>query len=188
MPMKSLLCLLLLGLAGSVAAQCAPADPWITLEVMAGEIAADEPVEVVDVDRRGCATLRWAAFDTRAGLWRRQLSKPERAALDTAIVERKLLQFDATAVQKAVAARDGALRKSAPAGVSQRHAVADGDTYRLSIDDPRGVARIEWYAPKQVAKRHADVAALQDLVALIAQLQALAAADGKTRLADVASP
>lgn len=162
-------------------ADCTPSsESWITLEVVAAEIAGTEPVEVVDIDRAGCTTVRYANFDTRAGLYRRQLSKAELAALATELKRREILSFDATAVHRALD-----MRKRSTGTGGEYFVVADGDTYRLSIEDTAGAVRIEWVAPKQEAQRHRDMKALSHLVGLIETLQTLAANENKTRIAEV---
>jgi hypothetical protein len=167
-------------------AQCTPGEnPWITLEVVASEPAIDEALEVIDIDRSGCLSVRRASFDLRAGLYRRQLSVSERDALGSAIDRNAILQFDSNAVESAVSRNDTDLRQSLVAGQPERFAVACGETYRLSVDDGADAARIQWYAPKQIAQRHPQVRALTDLVAMIDTLQSIAAVDGATRVAPV---
>jgi len=171
--------------AAAAHADCTPSsESWITLEVVAAEIAGTEAVQVIDIDRAGCASLRYASFDARAGVYRRQLSGPERTALAAELQQRGVLAFDSAAVQRAVEAGERQFRLGLKRGGAERFAVADGDTYRLSIDDAAGAVQIEWYAPKQFAPRHRDVKALTDLVGLIESLQKIAATAGKTRIAD----
>lgn len=179
MPLPALFAALLF--AGAAHADCAPsAETWITLEVVAAEIAGTEPVEIVDIDRAGCAIVRYASFDTRAGLYRRQLSEAELAALAAELKRREILSFDTTAVQRALETR----KRSTGTG-GEYFVVADGDTYRLSIEDAAGAVRIQWVAPKQEAQRYSDVKALSHLVGLIETLQTLAANENKTRIAEV---
>ncbi len=167
--------------SGAAHADCTPStESWITLEVVAAEIADTEPVEVVDIDRAGCTIVRYASFDTRAGLYRRQLSKAEIAALAAELKRREILSFDATAVHRALESR----KRSIGAG-GEYFVVADGDTYRLNIEDAAGAVRIEWVAPKQEAQRYRDMKALIGLVGLIETVQKLAANDSKTRIAEV---
>lgn len=179
-------------LATSVArADCTPqAQSWITLEVIASEPAGDEAVEVIDIDRGGCATLRYASFDRRAGLYRRQLSADERKALADEIDRRAILHFDSAATRHAIAQRErsfraGLLATDALATGAERFRVECGDTYRLVVDDAAGAVQIEWYAPKQFAPRHREVTALTDLVGMIESLQKLAGSEARTRIADV---
>lgn len=167
--------------ARAVHADCTPSpESWITLEVVAAEVAGTEPVEVIDIDRAGCAIVRYASFDTRAGLYRRQLSEAELVALTAELKRREILSFDATAVQRALETR----KRSTGTG-GEYFVVPGGDTYRLSIEDAAGAVRIEWVAPKQEAQRYRDMKALTDLVGLIETLQTLAANDSKTRIAKV---
>lgn len=187
-----LLVAILFAIAASAAhANCTPqAASWITLEVIASEPAGDEPVEVIDIDHSGCATLRYASFDRRAGLYRRQLSLDERKALAGEIDRRSILRFDSAATRHAIAQRErrfraGLLATDAPAAGAERFRVECGDTYRLRIDDTAGAVQIEWYAPKQIATRHREVTALTDLVAMIESLQTLAASEARIRIADV---
>jgi hypothetical protein len=184
--MRSLLILSALCAAGAARADCTPqADSWITLEVVAAEIAGDEAVELVDIDRNGCATIRYASFDRRAGLYRRQLQGDERAQIATLIEQGSVMRFDTKSVQAQIAAAEDRARSGLLAGQPERSVVACGDTYRLSIETVTDTVHAEWYAPKQAIVRHPDVTALSGLVAVIESVQRAAAADGKDRIAEV---
>lgn len=183
--MKLLLSLLLIH-AGFASAQCVPqANSWLTLEVVASEPAMDEAVEVIDIDSAGCASIRYASFDQRAGLYRRQLSPSEVDALATRIAQHDLAAFDAEAVRSAISQREHQFRVGLLGDGPERFVVACGDTYRLQIASAGKNTQIEWYAPKQIAQRHPEVTALNALVGLIEHLQAVAAVAGRTRIATV---
>lgn len=145
-------------------------EPWLTLEVVAGELAGDGLAEFVEIDRDGCVLSQYAAFDTRAGQYMRQLSAAEQSSLATELSESDLLGYDAQAHR---AERAAAERLRVTTGTGEIHYVADADWVRLRLRDSSGsVQLVEWPSPQLYAELDPTDARLRRLADFVGRLRA----------------
>lgn len=159
-----------LALFSLVANASCSGEPWLSLEVVAGELAGDGLAEFVEIDGDGCVLSQYAAFDTRAGQYVRQLSAAEQSSLATALGESALLGYDAQAHR---AERAAAERLRAASGTGELHYVADADWIRLRIRDSSGsVQLIEWPSPQLYAELDPSDTRLRRLADFVGRLRA----------------
>lgn len=200
--MKSLLklaattALLCLALPGAATAKpvCA-ADPWIKLEVIAGEIAGN-PIGIwLEIDRDGCVLSHFPHWRRDAGTYQRQMGAAEQQALQLALESNGIYQFDAEHERRKLELADQQFEKSA--GGRIYYGIEDADLYRLQVHDGQSNTIIEWHSPAaELAFRqdHAEHAAsaksaaakgLNRLVQTLRLLQSTAADARKQKIAEV---
>ncbi|UXI70250.1 hypothetical protein [Tahibacter amnicola] len=185
--MRFVLTAALLLLVPAAHATCAgDAKPWLTLEIIASEYAGSEAAETVDVSPDGCATIRYGSFDVRAGIYQRQLGTKEFDALAQTVVEHRLADLDTAALETAVANHEQMLRSGLRVDQPALFEVSDGDVTRILINQGGKAQVIEWYALQQSAHRYKEISQYTGLVRFVEQMRAVAAHDGKAKVAEVA--
>lgn len=177
--------LLLAGLAPAAAeADCETPDAvWISLEVTAPLAGSREAAVWTEITRDGCLTTRYPSFDRRAGLYQRELGPTELAKLADTVRRSAVARYDAVAVQAQIAETE-TLRARATAR-DMHFLVADGDIYRLRIEDAGLTTQIQVEAPRQFSAQFPDVAGLKGLLELVDALDAAAADPSRRRVAAV---
>jgi hypothetical protein len=166
-PSASVLIWLLVLLTGLLlprlaAGQCGGPE-WISLEIIAGEIAGAVAVERVEIDADGCTRSHYPVFDRRAGTFDHHLGATQRALLADVLVANRILEFDAARERAALLAAE--MHRAKRAG-GEVHYVADADLYRLRIVQHGREHVIEWPAPELELEQRGAVPALQRLAAV----------------------
>jgi len=143
-------------------------EPWISLEIVAGEIAGDALAEFVEIDREGCVLSFYPEFDLRAGLYERQLSRGERQALSDAVVGSRALEFDPAALRARQQQRAQPIEAG---GQGQLYYVAGADLVKLRINADNAEQLIEWPSPELYADLMVDDVPLRKLADLIKRIR-----------------
>jgi hypothetical protein len=161
----------------------APEAVWINLEVVSPLAGFNEPTVWIDITRDGCLTTRYPSFDRRAGVYQRELGPAELAKLADRLSRSDVARYDSAAVRAQIAATE-TLRARA-AGYASHFVVADGDLYRLRIDDAGLTTQIQAEAPRRFSAQFPDVAALKGLIEFVDALEAAATDPATRRVAEV---
>lgn len=163
----------------SASAACA-GESWISLEIVAGEVAGNVLAEFVEIDRQGCVVSYYADFDLRAGLYERQLSAGDRQSLADHVADNAIVALDMDAV------RAGQTQRALPiplGGLAQVHHVADADRVTIRIRDRGSERVIEWPSPEIYAELIPEDAQLQKLAAFVKRIRAEGADTRRTQSA-----
>ncbi len=144
-------------------------EPWISLEIVAGELAGDALAEFIEVDQEGCVLSFYPEFDLRAGLYERQLSRGERQGLSDAVSDSDALVFNPAALRARLQQRAQPVEEG---GLGQLYYVAGADSVKLRINTGNAEQLIEWPSPELYAELIVDDIPLQKLAALISRIRA----------------
>jgi len=134
-----------------------------------GEVGETDAGPSVQVYGDGRALLHFPRYMSRAGDYSVQLSPSELDGLVSSLVDKGLVDFDATAVRSAQRQAAAAKLSVAPTVL----VIADATTSVLEIRVERGAKRIVWNALREDARQYPNVSALQNLAAAAQQLRGL---------------
>lgn len=130
-------------LTGSPALAC-DGENWIRLEVTAGEMAVDRAAEWVEIDRMGCVLSSYPSWDVRHGLYERQMSAPDRAALEQLLEASRIVELDVAEERSRIAAEVAS--RSTDSRMDDLQTIG-ADTYRLHVFEHGSEKVIVWEAP-----------------------------------------
>jgi len=134
-----------------------------------GELQPGEPGPSLTVYGDGRAVAHYPGFMKRAGDHTTQLSAAELDGIMQSIAAKGLLAFDAAAVQRA---RDGA-SAARRAGNAPVTVWSEVDVTTIEVTVAEGTRRVTWRGVREDARQFPEVAALQNLAALRAELGAI---------------
>jgi hypothetical protein len=175
-------------LPGLAQAACAPTGtPWISMEVIAGEPAGNEPALWIEVRRDRCVTVRFASWDLRRGVYQYELDDGQVSSLAQRVSSTGMDTFDAGALKARLAGEDRSRRNAAVAAgkATSIFTVSDGDSYRIEVTGDTTKNLIAWYAPREEAGFRPNTPELGRLVSFIDAVRALAASEQRVKIGEV---
>jgi hypothetical protein len=156
-------------------------EPFVNLRVTPTELAQIDRTLTVAVHDNGCVHIHRPAHYRDPGSYRLALATGERETLQSALLAPSMLDFDVNAVRVQIDAL------AAGRGVGDKpelFAVHDADRYELEIGAADAPV-IVWHGLYPYAEHYPEVQPLQELRALVDQLQQLARRADAQRVSEV---